>query len=59
MLGLNAIVGSVVLIGAGILIKRHDRARATAVVIGAAPRAERRWTWRLACVQVLGERVDA
>jgi membrane-associated phospholipid phosphatase len=35
-LGLFAIVGSVVLVGAAFLIKHHDRARAGAVVFGAA-----------------------
>ena len=35
-LGLIAIVGSAVLVGAAVVIKHHDRARAGAVVVGAA-----------------------
>ncbi|MGO9909038.1 MAG: phosphatase PAP2 family protein [Solirubrobacteraceae bacterium] len=35
-LGLIAIVGSAVLVGAAVVIKHHDRARAAAVVVGAA-----------------------
>ena len=35
-LGLIAIVGSAVLAGAAVMIKRHDRARATAVLVGVA-----------------------
>ena len=35
-LGLIAIVGSAVLVGAAVAIKHHDRARAGAVVVGAA-----------------------
>ena len=35
-LGLIAIVGSAVLVGAAILIRHHDRARASAVAVGAA-----------------------
>jgi hypothetical protein len=35
-LSLIAIVGSGVLVGAAVLVKHHDRARASAVVVGAA-----------------------
>ena len=35
-LGLIAIVGSAVLVGAAVVIKHHDRARAGAIVVGAA-----------------------
>ena len=35
-LGVIAIVGSAVLVGAAVVIKQHDRARAGAIVVGAA-----------------------